>query len=61
MPIKNTTKRKKAKKVKKEKTWREMEYEEKQELPSDLGTVVTLKDFQKAKTKPKDNDDDNTA
>jgi hypothetical protein len=30
MPIKNTTKRKKAKKVKKEKTWREMDYEEKQ-------------------------------
>ena len=30
MPIKKTTKRKKAKKVKKEKTWREMDYEEKQ-------------------------------
>ncbi|MDC0853064.1 hypothetical protein OAP58_00125 [Candidatus Pelagibacter sp.] len=30
MPLKNATKRKKAKKVKKEKTWREMDYEEKQ-------------------------------
>ena len=30
MPIKKTTKRKKAKKVKKEKTWPEMSYEERQ-------------------------------
>ena len=44
-------------------TWAdvEMEYEEKKNLPDELGTVVTLKDFQKAKAKPKDNDDDNTA